>query len=346
MSTYTTESIAKGIAQVQDFVISEEPMARLVFRAQIHLGGVKGRLIRQRRVSKDDIWRDDTRIDIRTLEKGDTFNVELKTEAVAKLYQVITELKAHIETNGIDHGRNNYKTIKADDVTVSGRNISQVIQQIIDGKYSGEVLAAFAKSDAIDLTTFADAERVRVQRKSIAALLSRLDGELAYPEVKGDDSWQKFILNNNWMFGATYLDPLDRMKINIQGSMPDFLYPTADGFADVLEIKLPTDEVIVEDERHIGSWKWSPESNTAIGQVTNYIVDIDRLRNEIEKAIKVNTNRNVLLLRPRAYILTGDSKKWLPAKKEALRRLNSILHSIEVITYRDLYLRAQRIVEA
>lgn len=148
------------------------------------------------------------------------------------------------------------------------------------------------------------------------------------------------------MFGAKHLDPIDRTKINITGSMPDFIYPTADGFADILEIKLPSDEVIIEDKNHAGSWKWTASTNGAIGQITNYIIEIERQRLEIEKNIKISTGRDILLLKPRAFILTGNSKDWAGDKKEALRKLNSVLHGIEVITYYDLVLRAERIIES
>lgn len=345
MSEYLTKSIGRNIAEVQDFLIAEEPMARLVFRAQIHPRGVRGRLIRQRRLSRDDEWIDDTPIDIRSLEKGDSFNVELRTSAVTKLHQAINELNTHIETNGIDHGTHMYRTVSSDSIVINSGNIADVVQKIIDGEYADEVLKAFSDSKKVDLATFADAEKVRAQRVAVEVLSARLKSLDGYPEVRGENSWQKFILNNHWMFGANYLDPIDRAKINIRGSMPDFLYPTADGFADILDIKLPSDEVILEDSSHTGAWKWSSDTNTAIGQMTNYLVDIDRLRLEIEKEIKMNTGRNVLLLKPRAYILTGNSEKWLPAKKEGLRKLNSVLHSIEVLTYHDLHLRASRIVE-
>jgi hypothetical protein len=345
MSEYATKSIGKNIAQVQDFIIAEEPMARLVFRAQIHSGGVRGRLIRQRRVSKDDVWNDDTPVDIRTLEKGESINIELKTETVSKLHSIISELNTHIDTNGIDYGFNSYKTVKSDSIVINSGNISDVIKKIIHGHHSQDVLRAFSENEEIDLTTFTDAERVKTRRKIVQEFQSRLAPGAAYSETKGNDAWQKFVLNNHWMFGANYLEPIDRAKINIRGSMPDFLYPTADGFADVLDIKLPTNDVIVEDNSHAGAWKWSADTNTALGQVTNYIVDIERLRLEIEKDIKANINRDVLLIKPRAYILTGNSERWLPAKKEALRKLNSMLHSIEVITYYDLFLRAKRAIE-
>jgi uncharacterized protein (UPF0254 family) len=35
--------------------------------------------------------------------------------------------------------------------------------------------------------------------------------------------------------------------------MPDYLFPTLDGFIDILEIKLPEDDVIIKDTNHIGS---------------------------------------------------------------------------------------------
>ena len=78
----------------------------------------------------------------------------------------------------------------------------------------------------------------------------------------------------------------EKTKINVTGIMPDYLFPTLDGFVDVLEIKLPNDEVILEDTSHPGSWKWTSLTNIAIGQVVNYLGEIDRLRLEIERNIK------------------------------------------------------------
>lgn len=346
MNPFSTKTVGKNFAEVrEDIILQEEPMARLVFRAQIHKDGVRGRMIRQRRLSKDDRWSNDTAIDIRTLEKGDTFNVELKTEAVNRLISEINRLSDHIKTNGIEFGSHKYKTVKADSVIVNRGNISDVIEKIIAGNHTQEVLEAFARQDNLDTGSFVDAERIRLKRRAIEELESRLASGNTYPETKGDDSWQKFIFNRSWMFGATYLDPIDRTRINISGSMPDFIYPTADGFADILEIKLPTDSVILQDSSHSGSWKWMAEVSSSIGQVANYLADMDRLRLEIERQIKTVFNRDVVILKPRGYVLIGNSADWSQEKIDGLRKLNSILHDVEVITYRDLIRRAERIVE-
>ena len=54
-----------------------------------------------------------------------------------------------------------------------------------------------------------------------------------------------------------------------------------------MEIKLPDDSVILEDTSHPGSWKWTSETNKSIGQVVNYLTEIDRLKLEIERNIKI-----------------------------------------------------------
>jgi len=53
--TITTESIGFGIAQIdEEFILEEKPMSRLIFQAQIHEKGIRGRIIRQRRESATD----------------------------------------------------------------------------------------------------------------------------------------------------------------------------------------------------------------------------------------------------------------------------------------------------
>ena len=51
----TTRSIASNMVDInEDFILDEKPMARLVFHAQLHKNGIRGRIIRQRRKSKED----------------------------------------------------------------------------------------------------------------------------------------------------------------------------------------------------------------------------------------------------------------------------------------------------
>ena len=132
-------------------------------------------------------------------------------------------------------------------------------------------------------------------------------------------------------------EDIEKQRINIHGSMPDYLFPTTDGFVDILEIKLPKFEVIKEGN-HKGSWIWSPEANSAIGQVANYLSEIDKWAPAIEKEIQLP------LLKPRAFILIGRSDDWNSDKQQGLRNLNHHLHGIRVLTYTELVKRGERII--
>ena len=128
--------------------------------------------------------------------------------------------------------------------------------------------------------------------------------------------------------------------------MPDYLFPTIDGFVDILEIKLPSFSVIEKDKNHAGSWIWSKESNQAIGQVVNYLGETDRLRLEIEKQIKTRYSKEISMLKPRAFILIGMSDDWNQDQRDGLRKLNHALHGIEILTYADLIKRGEAYVES
>lgn len=332
----TTKSIAKGIAEVEeDFILCEEPMSRLVFHAQIHNDGIKGKIIRQRRESKNDQWISEKAIDIRTLGKNETINLNIDTNGIKNLYLAIVKLANILKQKGVEYGENKYAVVDPDQVIITDKNKTEYIKKIIEAGYDEDVWNNLAESNP-SLVTKLSFARIQATRKQIIDELEERLKKGGFSETSGNDSWQSWIYKNNWLFGVNYQQPIEKTKINISGIMPDYLFPTIDNFVDILEIKLPDDEVIVKDTNHNGSWRWSPETNIAIGQVVNYLSEIDRLRLEIEKNIKDKYKFEINLLKPRAYILIGNSSTWDNNKKEGLRKMNHALHGIEIVTYKEL----------
>ena len=175
--------------------------------------------------------------------------------------------------------------------------------------------------------------------QKIEELKKRLFGEKQYQEVSGNNSWQNWIYENNWLFGVNYQKPIQNEKVGFE-NIPDFLFPSLDGFLDILEIKLSTAEVICEDKSHPGSYSWSSEVNKAIGQVINYIYQIEL--NQLQLKDRINQNYNdiystsIFVIKPRAIILIGLADGWKNYERQAYRKLNYALHGIEVLTYTDL----------
>jgi hypothetical protein len=168
-----------------------------------------------------------------------------------------------------------------------------------------------------------------------------------YSETKGKNSWQNWIYENNWLFGIQYLKPIDRQRISYD-NIPDFLFPTLDGFLDILEIKKPKCDVIKRDESHAGAYSWCPVTNKAIGQVVNYLREMEQgqllLMKKINEKYKDEYGISLYAFKPRAFILAGTSENWKPKEKEVFRNLNYSLHGIEVLTYSDLILRGESLI--
>lgn len=190
------------------------------------------------------------------------------------------------------------------------------------------------------------------QESSIAFYIERL-AELKsrfgknYRETAGKDSWQSWIYRNNWIMGIQYLSPIDNQRVGFD-NVPDYLFPTIDGFIDILEIKLPSHEIIKLDLSHPGSYAWSPEANKAIGQVVNYLYEMElnqlSLQKKINRKYANQLDKEINVIKPRAFILIGLEDDWDDDTKEAFRKLNHTLHGIEVISYTEIVKRGEYII--
>ena len=249
------------------------------------------------------------------------------------------------------------KTVSESDIKTVDRNFGQVIERISKKGKNKKVLIdqtskiiselstqkKLLKQEIQDLETLRKNSNIFFFKSRMEELKIRLTKK--YHETKGKNSWQAWIYDNNWLFGVNYLTPIEKQKINISGSMPDYSFPTIDGFLDILEIKLPTMEVITPDSSHAGCYSWSSDTNKAIGQVVNYLSNIELYQLHIRDEIKRVYGLDLYLIKPRAVILIGNKTNWTSEKHNALRKLNYSLHGIEVLSYTDLLNRGLEIIE-
>jgi len=218
-------------------------------------------------------------------------------------------------------------------------------------KKTGQVVEDLKEEEKI-LRKNVDEVKELLAKSSISYYYAKLDElkrrmKKGYHETKGKDSWQKWIYDNNWIFGVQYGEPIEKEKIGFD-NIPDFLFPTLDGFIDILEIKKPNHPVIKQDSSHSGSYVWSKEANEAIGQVVNYIYQMElnqyQIRERINEKYAEKIGAFFSTIRPRCFVLIGVSDNWGKKEKEGLRKLNHSLHGIDVITYSDLLKRGENLI--
>lgn len=215
------------------------------------------------------------------------------------------------------------------------------------GKVSEIIRASGTDPKKITIDALKDIQAATNQafyRQQIGVFTKRLSARRPYSETKGKNSWQSWIYKNTWMFGVQYLPAIEKRKVGFD-SIPDYLFPTLEGFVDILEIKLPAVSVIQKDNSHHGSYYWTLPVTKAIGQVVNYISEMDLHSLEIKQKIERECRIKTSVIKPRAVILIGSSVDWTDEENEAFRKLSNSLHGIEIVTYDQLKMRAQKLIE-
>lgn len=145
-------------------------------------------------------------------------------------------------------------------------------------------------------------------------------------ECKSEQHYQEFLEDNPWLFGQEYVSRLDIRELT-RGDEVDFCMESVDGFYDIIEIKTPQQNVLVQDTSH-DTYRASSELSGAIAQVEDYIKAIES--NEAE----INLSEGIHMVKPRGVIVIGD--EIAGPKRESLRILNSHLNRLNVYTFTDV----------
>jgi hypothetical protein len=158
--------------------------------------------------------------------------------------------------------------------------------------------------------------------------VAELEDLIAAPNST-EQQFQSHLERHPWMFGSEYSKLLDRRRWTRDENLDYVVRRTTDGYIEVIEIKTPLNgsNLFNEDKSH-KSFYASAELSKVIGQVQNYICELDTNREMIQRKDGEDTNKI------RAKIIIGRDGDENQAK--ALRTFNGHLHRIEVITFDQL----------
>lgn len=168
------------------------------------------------------------------------------------------------------------------------------------------------------------------------------------PNVKEVTEIQKFLKENPWIFGPEYKS-LDFRDAGFSGS-PDGRLLRIDGLSDVLEVKLPVEELLRAD--NMNRQFITPKLAEALGQLTGYLEYYyseysherdDQTGKEILKDVygKYYKPKGILLIGRRGKEMINITSQTISAEPKNMRRLLSYFHWVEVLTYDDLIERAR-----
>jgi hypothetical protein len=158
--------------------------------------------------------------------------------------------------------------------------------------------------------------------------------------------WQPFLEKNRWMFGLSYLVPLEEMRIDLW-TEADYLFKSEDGFVDIVEIKHPHLPFWQKDRnsnysRYRGYLQPGGDLKGAMTQAINYIFQIEKKFNDTDW---LRENDCEAPVKPTCTVVLGRSNDWKVEENTAFRLLNDSLHGISIITFDHLYDRAKRLLD-
>jgi len=158
--------------------------------------------------------------------------------------------------------------------------------------------------------------------------------------------WQKELENNRWMFGLSYIVPLEEKRIDIKNTA-DYLFKSDDGFIDIVEIKHPHIDFWQKDKndnyvKYREYLQPSEELKGSITQSTNYIFQVEKRFSDPDWQ---EANKCDAPVKPTCQIVAGRSIDWKNEEYTAFRLLNDSLHGTKIITFDQLIDRAERLLK-
>ncbi len=167
-------------------------------------------------------------------------------------------------------------------------------------------------------------------------------------DVKEVSDIQTFLKKNPWLFGPEY-KTLNFREAGYAGN-PDGRLLRIDGLSDILEVKLPSEELLRADT--LNRQFIAPKLAEALGQLTGYMEYYyseysqerdDETMSEILKDTygKYYKPKGILLIGRRDKELVNNMSQTISCEPKNMRRLLSYFHWVEVLTYDDLIERAE-----
>jgi Domain of unknown function (DUF4263) len=346
--TITTHSVARDLVTSSDIVLCVSARTRTIFRPNIHTGGVRGHIIRQK-IGKDGNWQEINEVNFNTLAADCGVKIELSTEATRQLYSKLTQLY-ELQKLGVEAGDQTYVIAKEDEVLIiDHRNKAEAIQGLLDQGHSEEFWRALSQSDP-DLASRLAAAKIQLDRQEA---IREFESSLA--THKDDEGhWQNFFQDHPWMLQSAFSAPVFMLRgeTYLGGKMPvgrqgkggvatDFLFAddTTKSFA-VVEIKTPgahlvgpqyrgEDEVGYDNEVYAMHATLSGSIVQARNQIT---VAVEHFQSVLEKGYEGKINR----VHPKAVLVIGSTSALSQRQKDSFNQFRHALHSLTVITFDEL----------
>ena len=257
-----------------------------------------------------------------------------------------------IADRGIPLGEEHLSVIDSDEVTVLRGSARAIVEKLIDA-HGDSIFDVIGEINPDLLTAAVLTRQHRERSAAVEEFASHLGGGWSEQE------WQEFFEANEWIFGHglayQFLTTMQaqpdyggRSLRGVGGQRGDFILSTEAHarFSVLVEIKLPTAELVQEATYRNGAHKLGVELTGGVSQIQA------NCRTWAEEAARTEANRELLIERgvdvvqPKGILLVGNTELLNTAsKRRTFELFRRHLANPEVLTYDELLARARILVD-
>lgn len=268
-------------------------------------------------------------------ETNKSTSISLNEESAKSL---LKELKVHFTIADNTDNDGDYIIIKVSDGDADFEDIeTETVAEAIINVLKQEDIVQYVTSKELGnelASAFRGAIRLNELKAAISSLRSKLDSG-----ITSEQDYQKWCENHNWAFGNAYIVKDDIRSISASDNVDLLLPSSITGYRDLVELKRPDKDILKYDSSH-NNYYFSHEVTRAIGQCHRYL---DVFHEEALRGLR--DHPEIVAYHPRAKIVIGRSYDWGEDKKKALHGLNNRLNNISILTYDQLLLQGERIID-
>jgi len=192
--------------------------------------------------------------------------------------------------------------------------------------------------------TVAEESKRRNERIYLQSVVDEFSKRLENKALSEAD-WQRFLQKYILLFNTSYVDTIEKLSVDLRGKYPDFLLVNVYGYLDIYEIKKPTTTLLRHDDSR-DNYYWDVEVAKAISQTEKYVQMLIKNDLEVRDIIKEKCKIEVKVVRPRGFIVVGNSKQFINSKmNDDFRLLAASLKNVDVVLYDELLGNLQNLLD-
>lgn len=355
---YRSQSTSNQSAKVEDRVISVGTSTRKILKPQLvdnhndPEACVKISIVHQKAVTKNE-FQDIESVPLNKYKAGDIGKLHLDSAETKKLFLELSNLYEIHKTKGVPSGTRSIVVGFDDEVIKTDSKRAGLINALLSKGHSEEVWMQLVESDP-DLATKLSLSRLQQTR------VKHLDDfyKLLKMTDATENNWQKFFEKCTWIFGYAlnykFLQNIvsqpsygGKSVLGQGENKGDILNATSGDsrFTVLIEIKKPTTELLKKEQYRNDCYSPSDELSGGLSQLRINAKRWEIEGSKTEKNKDILEAQNIFTVRPKQILIIGNlSQISSRSQRESFELFRRGQNDVEILTYDEVYARAQFIV--